>query len=181
MVPKQSTQPTSARVVLPPTYQNRLRVIGYQLDTERYRDAAIFEIDGGFVVRAMAKGGTRAEALEYPDSQFEKLMQDAVDDRGHGEGHERHSTVLPTGYQDFLRALGFLLDNQSAIGFTIIELESHILVNGLEPSDSTTGHTAFRRFERYLTREHLQQLLDDAIKRRLDAPRRERSGFLGIF
>lgn len=182
MVPTQSTQPTSANDLLQPTYQNRLRVIGHHLDTENYRDAAIFEIEGGFIARARREKGKRAGALEFPDSQFVQLMQGAINSRGRREGYERHSRVLPTGYQDFLRALGFLLDNQSAIGVTIVELESHFLVTGLEPSKSVAGHNAIRQFERYLTREDIQQLLDDAFNRRhgTHGPRK-RSGLFGIF
>ncbi|CAN5521815.1 hypothetical protein BH23CHL2_BH23CHL2_07790 [soil metagenome] len=179
MVPTQSSQPTSNNSLLQPTYQNRLRVIGYHLDTEHFREAAILEIEGGFIVRAQAKKGKRAEALEFPDSQFVQLMQGAIDDRGHGAGYDHHSSVLPTGYQDFFRALGFLLDNQAAIGVTIVELESHFLVAGLEPSNSIAGHNAFRRFERYLTRDNIQQLLDDAFNRRNET--RKRGGLFGIF
>lgn len=179
MVPTQHNRQPASPSLLRPTYQNRLRVIGHHLDTEQYRDAAILEIDGGFIVRATQRQGKRAQALEFPDSQFEQAMHVAINHRGHGQKYDSHSSVLPTGYQDFLRALGFLLDNQSAIGITICELDSHVLVAGQEPSNSVSGHNAFRRFERYLTYEAVQHLLDDAFNRRTETGKR--GGFLGIF
>ncbi|MEZ4523126.1 MAG: hypothetical protein R3A46_16025 [Thermomicrobiales bacterium] len=165
--------------LLRPTYQNRLRVIGHHLDTNEYRDVAILEIDGGFIARATPRRGKRAQALEFPDTQFEQLMQGAVNYRGHGPTYDNRSSVLPTGYEDFLRGLGFLLDNQSAIAVTICELDQHVLITGQEPSDNVAGHEAFRRFERYLSGDDIQQLLDDAFNRRTGRPRR--GGFLGIF
>lgn len=179
MVPTQHNRQTASPSLLRPTYQNRLRVIGHHLDTEQYRDAAIFEIEGGFIVRATPRHSKRAQALEFPDSQFEQAMHVAINHRGHGPKYDNHSSVLPTGYQDFLRGLGFLLDNQNTIGITICELDSHVLVAGHEPSNSVSGHNAFRPFERYLTYDDIQRLLDDAFHRRTETSKR--GGFLGIF
>jgi hypothetical protein len=58
------------RELLRPTYQNRLRVIGRHLDNGGFHGASIFEIDGGFVVRATAADAKRPQALEFPDDQL---------------------------------------------------------------------------------------------------------------
>lgn len=167
------------QALLRPTYQNRLRVIGHHLDRGRYRDVAILEIDGGFIARGTSPDHRRPQALEFPDSRFPDLMQMALHDRGRGQHYNTSATLLPTGYEDFFRALGYLLDNQSAIGITVIELDAHLLVAGQQPSDSIAGHKSLRNFERYLSANDIQKLLDDAFNRRADKPRR--SGILGIF
>jgi hypothetical protein len=174
-----STAGRDKRALLLPTYQNRLRVIGHHLDSGGYSNVAIFEIEGGFVARAIPHAGRRPEALEFPDNQFPALMHQAINQRGGGQRYEARSTLLPTGYEDFFRSLGFLLDNQMAHGIMFCELQTHLLVTGSEPSNSNTGHVAYKQFERYLRHDDIQRLLDDAFGRRTDTPRR--GGFLGIF
>jgi DNA-binding NtrC family response regulator len=60
-----------------PTYQNRLRVIGRQIDRYRYRSVNIVEVAGGFLVRAIASDQRAPEALEFPDSDFPHLVAGA--------------------------------------------------------------------------------------------------------
>jgi hypothetical protein len=165
--------------LLLPTYQNRLRVIGHHLDSGGYNNAAVFEIEGGFVARATPHNGRRPAALEFPDTQFPALMHQAINQRGGGQRYEARSILLPTGYEDFFRALGFLLDNQMAHGIMFCELQTHLLVTGSEPATASTGHVAYRQFERYLRAGDIQRLLDDAFGRRTAIPRR--GGIRGIF
>ena len=179
MVQTHNNPQVARQALLRPTYQNRLRVIGHHLDRGLYRDAAILEIDGGFIVRATSPNHRRPQALEFPDTQFVELMEAALNDRGHGQQYNSHARLLPTGYEDFFRALGYLLDNQSAIGITLCELDQHLLVAGQQPTLSIAGHKATSNFERYLSPADIQKLLDDAFKRRTDGPKR--GGFLGIF
>ncbi len=179
MIQTSNNQRTPNQALLRPTYQNRLRVIGHHLDIGQFRDAAVLEIDGGFIVRATAPDKRRPQALEFPDTDFARLMQEALNYRGHGQKYNSHSKNLPTGYEDFFRALGYLLDNQTAVGITVCELDSHILVAGSQPDRSVVGHKALIHFERYLTLDNVQKLLDDAFKRR--TPEQRRGGFLGIF
>lgn len=169
---------TMDQALLQPTYQNRLRVIGRHLDEGRYQHAAIFEIEGGFVVRARAHGARQPVALEFPDGEFPDLMRAAMSGRGARQQGGGHSGILPTGYEDFLRALGFLLDNQMVSGILICELSSYILVAGNEPRDSQGGHLAVRPFESYLQPDDIKRLLDDSFSRRTQLPRRP---IFGVF
>lgn len=178
MVQNSSAAATGRQALLQPTYQNRLRVIGDHLDEGRYQAISVFEIEGGFIVRATRHGARRPEALEFPDDQFPELMRKAIDTRGERQSYARRQSVLPTGYEDFLRALGFLLDNQMASNIMLCELAEYILVTGNEPSNATSGHIAVRPFERYLRPDDIQRVLDDSFSRRTDTPRRP---ILGIF
>ncbi len=169
----------SNQALLRPTYQNRLRVIGNHLDIGGFRDVALIEIDGGFIVRADSPDQRRPQTLEFPDTQFTNLMNKALEVRGHGQTYHNHANLLPTGYEDFFRALGFLLDNQSATSITVLELNTHVLVTGKQPVRNSVSQTPMQIFERYLTTDDMQKLLDDAFQRRAGPPKRE--GFLGIF
>ncbi len=173
-----STTARDKQALMRPTYQNRLRVIGLHLDVGRFHSASVFEIEGGFIVRALPNDVRRPQALEFPDSQFQQLMQSAINDRGQGQNYRSHPSVLPTGYADFFRSLGFLLDNQMASSVMICELTSYVLVTGQEPSNSSSGHMAVKPFERYLRPDDIQLLLNDAFGRRTNTPKR---GILGIF
>ena len=179
MIHSQHDIRTVNETLLRPTYQNRLRVIGHHLDRGGFRETAVLEIDGGFIVRATSPDHRRPQALEFPDIQFTELMRNALDDRGRGQSYNNHASLLPTGYEDFFRSLGFLLDNQSAVGITVIELSTHVLVTGKQPTKSVAGHKSLQSFERYLTTGDMQNLLDDAFQRRTGPSKR--GGFLGIF
>lgn len=51
--------------LLAPTYQNRLRTIGRQLDVDGYRSIVLFEVDGGFVSRAVHRRQRDILLLEF--------------------------------------------------------------------------------------------------------------------
>jgi hypothetical protein len=173
-----SVQQTN-QTLLRPTYQNRLRVIGNHLDKGGFRDIVLIEIDGGFIVRASSHDQRRPQTLEFPDTQFTNLMNEALQVRGHGQTYHNHANLLPTGYEDFFRALGYLLDNQSATSITVLELNTHVLVTGKQPARNTVSQAPMQIFERYLTTDDMRKLLDDAFQRR--AAPAKRGGFLGIF
>ena len=138
------TRADSSNTLLHPTLQNRLRVIGYELDAGRFRDVAIFEIDAGFLARATAVDDKQPRALEFPDEQFSGRLKEAIEKRGSDHKFSSHSPLLPTGYEDCFRAIGYLLDRQSAFGVTIVELSDHILVTASEPVQSVGGRQVFR-------------------------------------
>ncbi len=149
-----------------PTYQNRLRVIGRRLDTSGYRSMAIFEIVGGFIVRALPADGNRPQALEFPFDEFPELLQHDIEGRGDGQGYQRYPTMFPTGYEDSLRAIGHFLDDRLASAVMICELSSYVLLAGMEPSTGASGHIAVMPFDFQLQTPDVQALLDESFSRR---------------
>lgn len=151
--------------LLLPTYQNRLRVIGRHLDLGGYRSVNVIEIPGGFLVRAIGPGGRAPEALEFPNDQFADLIREAMSARGEGEHRRLHHDLLPTGYEDFLRSLGFPLDAQGSEALTVAELDRLVAVGGLARAERAE-RTDIVPFQRLLRPDDIHALLDAAFRRR---------------
>ena len=159
------------------TYQNRLRVIGRQLDLYGYRSVTILEVAGGFLVRGAASGNRAPEALEFLDQDFPQLLQSAYNARGDGEHTRSTTALLPTGYEDFLRALGQRLDTQFAEAVSITELNSFVAVGGVARVDAS-NKTALMPLQWLMRSDDITYLLDEAFRRRAHVPVAKRLSFL---
>lgn len=113
-----------------PTYQNRLRVVGRHLDLNQLRHAIIMEVEGGIVARATSDAYLNQALLEFPDDQFPELVKQAISSRGKGEHRARHSPLLPTGYEDFLRAIGAEMDRRYSKAVVVLETTDYFHVSG---------------------------------------------------
>lgn len=153
------------RELLNPNYQNRLRVIGRQIDLNRYRMASVFEVDGGFLVKGIPDHGRQAEALEFPDRDFLHFITEAYRNRGSGERGASTSPLLPSGYEDFLRAIGAALDQHEAESITIAEFASVIVVGGNTKAD-TPEQISLGGLQWILQRDEILQVLDEGYRRR---------------
>ncbi|MGA7671071.1 MAG: response regulator [Nitrolancea sp.] len=151
--------------LLIPTYQNRLRVIGRQIDLNRYRFVSIFEVDGGFLVRALPEHGRHADALEFPDRDFLHWITEAYRNRGDGERHASLSALLPSGYEDFLRAIGASLDRHKAESISVAEFASVIVVGGSAKVDNS-AQTTVGNLQWILQKDDILQILDEGYRRR---------------
>jgi CheY-like chemotaxis protein len=151
--------------LLQPTYQNRLRVIGRQIDLYGYRMVAVYEVEGGFLMRAFPLSGRTAEALEFPDRDFEQLVVQSFVVRGEGERPASNSTLLPSGYEDFFRAIGSALDRNKADSVSISEFSSMIVVGGNVRVENS-AHTTLGNLQWVLQAEDIAQILDEGYRRR---------------
>jgi len=150
-----------------PTYQNRLRVIGRELDVGDYRAVSIWEVGGGFLVRGTSANRRSPEALEFLDRDFPQLV--AVTARGDGERRQRPGALLPTGYEDLLRAVGRRLDDQFSEAVALSELCESVLVWGMAKVDAAE-HVAPIPFEWVLDASDISFILDEAYRRRSEKP-----------
>ena len=151
--------------LLRPTYQNRLRVIGRQIDLYGYRMVAIYEVQGGFLMRAFPLNGRIAEALEFPDRDFVQLVVQSFVVRGEGERSESNSPLLPSGYEDFFRAIGAALDRHKADSISISEFASMIVVGGNTQLDNSAT-TTLGNLQWLLQAEDIARILDEGFRRR---------------
>jgi hypothetical protein len=140
-------------------------VIGRHLDLQSYRSFVIVEVEGGLLVRAVRADQRGGEALEFPDGAFRQLILDAMGSRGHGYHSYTPSPLLPTGYEDFLRALGHRLDERVARGIVITECPSMVVVTG-EEQENNTAYSGYRVFEDFLRPQDVTAMLDQAFSRR---------------
>lgn len=148
-------------------YEAHLRLVGRHLDVNNLRDIALFETQGGFVVRATNPKGRSLEALEFPFSMAPDLHNKAQSSRGGGERVQHVAPIYPTGYEDMLRALGAELDMKAATDIIILEMEERLIVRGLEYRESFHA-TAYGDFELEMRPGDIQGMLDTAFRRRGD-------------
>jgi CheY-like chemotaxis protein len=151
--------------LLQPTYQNRLRVIGRQIDLYGYRMVAVYEVEGGFLMRAFPQNGRTAEALEFPDRDFEQLVVQSFVVRGEGERPASNSLLLPSGYEDFFRAVGSAIDRNKADSVSISEFGSMVVIAGNVRVENS-AHTTLGNLQWVLQAEDIAQLLDEGYRRR---------------
>lgn len=161
--------PLKSRADLPddlfrPTYQNRLRVIGRHLDDGNYRAVHLLEVEGGILVRATRYQQVVSDLLEFPEQSFRSLIVDAVRKRGNHRPTMMHSPLFPTGYEDFLRALGHQLDERISRAIALIECDDFVFLSGMEQPGGTLS--SFAPFARSLREPEIVAMLDDAFHRR---------------
>jgi DNA-binding NarL/FixJ family response regulator len=150
-----------------PTYQNRMRVIGREMDLGEYRFVGLWEVGGGFLARGTRPGRRTAEALEFLDRDFPQLV--AVTARGDGERRQRSGVLIPTGYEDLFRSIGRKLDERTAEAVVFTELSELIVVSGLAKKESA-AHVAPAPFEWVLDADGISKMLDEAYRLREATP-----------
>lgn len=149
------------------SYQNRLRVIGRFIDEAELHTITLIEVEGGFVLRASRAGEPWPLAIELSDRKISELLRRALDARGEGEIERDSRDLLPTGYEDLLRALGRELDERIAESVVITELPSLFAVCGYEPVVAAgIGETSYRPFSDALGPHETRTLLHKALGRR---------------
>lgn len=151
--------------LLQPTYQNRLRAIGHELDTHGYRTINLSQVLDGFHVRTFMPGQRAPEVLVFTDRDLHALVEQSVARRGTGERSTAHPRWLPTGYEDFLRAVGYELDQRKAEAITITEFDRAVAIGGVALL-AQGGDYGLGPFQEVLTAEDIGYMLDAAFKRR---------------
>jgi hypothetical protein len=159
--------PEIAERLRQPTYQNRMRVIGREMDLGEYRAVSLWEVCGGFLARGTRSGRRTAEALEFLDRDFPQLV--AVTARGDGERRQRSGVLIPTGYEDLFRAVGRKLDDHVAEAVAFSEYSEGVIVSG-QAKNEAAAHIAPLPFEWVLDADGIAKLLDEAYRLRTAAP-----------
>lgn len=149
------------------SYQNKLRLVGVNLDRNNMRRAKILEVPGGLLVRAARSDNVTEELLEFPDESFERFFADAINQRGGGKGTPLRikSELIPTSYSDVLRAVGFYLDGWMTRSIIISEGSEGIYVSGLRLLE-TSVQSRYSPFDELFTPETIDSLLTEAYERR---------------
>lgn len=161
--------PTNEHIPPDLRYQHRLRVIGRHLDQHRFQRVTICDVAQGMLVTGTRSDSRDAEALVLRDDNFHSIVEEAEDARGSGTAYTTHASLFPTGYEDFLRAVGYELDQYLAWHVVINELFTFVTISGFEPNYAPRGHTRFEPFEWIYRADDIRRLLDDAFARRGNA------------
>ena len=160
--PTGSTFPDDAAPLV--SHEDRLRIVGRSLDLQHYRSAIIVEVPHGVFTRATRIDKHVPYVLELSDTQIRSASDGMRRQRGAGERLDRHP-LLPTGYEDFLRALGYWLDERSARWIAIHEFKEFIAVGAYSPR-VTFRSTTMEAIEANFGPDEITSLIDDAFRRR---------------
>lgn len=153
----------AAHQLLEPSYENRLRVIGRELDRLFLSHVVLIEFDGGFVARGTPRSGAGSTSLEFHDAEFPNRVSLAIQARGEGETPRPATELLPTGYEDFLRGLGHELDLRIAESIAIAEYRNFITVGALVPR---FDGAQYELYSEVLSPTDVREILDEAFRRR---------------
>jgi hypothetical protein len=153
-------------------YEHALRAIGRHLDAEPAYNVSILEVDDGFTVRYQpTQYRFEGRTVHFGHDRLRDLLVFQSAGRGTGPRHDRHRqmwTKFPDGHEEFLRALGFLLDHEGAQCLTLDELAEEVRVTYV-CADSTNPVRAEKR-DVVLREPDIRMLVETARTRRRPRP-----------
>ncbi len=149
-------------------YEDKLRLIGMHLDQANVKRAHIIEVPGGILARAAGSDGITEELLEFPDTAFETMFEDACRQRDQqgSDFLQIKTELIPTSYSDVLRSLGAWLDEFHARSVVISEGAGGLFVTGLR-LEETSMHSRYAPFDEYFSPAAVDVLLTEAQNRRV--------------
>jgi hypothetical protein len=158
---------TASPPVVARTYQNFLRAIGRHLDLGRYRYTLICQVPGAFVIRGYPHGFDNvraAEALVFTIEDLTRMVEELFVSRSPLPANEipdpsEVPRLLPTGYEDFLRAIGHECDTGRVRNIRLVETVEGIVLS----YEQENTHT---RQERSFDEEQIYAMLNTAFNRR---------------
>lgn len=153
-----------------PSYENRLRVLGRELDRRGYPAVSIVETPEGFDVRPEAPEDAHLDGFGFNDPDFGRLAREAMMARGEEPWERPTGRLAPSGHERTLRALGWDLDARGASRVRIVPLAQSLVVSGLQAASPYDAPEPFRELFRA---EHLRDL-----ERRTAQGRREPDSWL---
>ena len=148
------------------SYQRMLRAIGAYLDGERPDRFRVIEVPDGFEIVVERHG--QPPELEEVHFSYETVLEQAerLMRRRKLLGSRQHSgwALTSTSRQDFLRALGYELDDSRARFILVDEIEGGVLVtySYLDPAQGFQ----WRKHMVHLKRDQIEAVLRSAYGRR---------------
>jgi hypothetical protein len=161
------------------SYYTMLRALGAWLDEEKPRRFTVLETVDGFTVILTQHGSGKPTLVEVHfdrqslgDRERRMVEKRRILGNPFGNSHERAWTLSQYGRQDFMRALGYELDDAEAQGLILDELDDRLLLtySFVDPAQGYLWHKKMVS----LGQDEIEKILEVARERR----RRERKGLL---
>lgn len=153
--------------LLKSTYQNELRAIGRYCDDRQLRGIGIYEVGEGFILRGFSDPNdpSTVNAIEVPKDDIQGLIIKNFTAKGRVDVIAR-SVLCPTGYEDFMRALGYELEINQARAVTIQEMVDRMSITYQQLRTTSEEGYVWEPRSVLLTAGDVQELLDEAFNRR---------------
>jgi hypothetical protein len=149
-------------------YQWMLRALGAYLDEEPSCRISMTEVPDGFLVRLQrALHRLEPQVLHFKRESLKEQLDQLMRAKRPGGPRSHHQGVwshFPNGHQDFLRALGYELDQASAHSIFIDELEDGFVVTYSCPE--TPESQKWTKKMVLLGLEDIETILNAAFERR---------------
>jgi hypothetical protein len=149
-------------------YQWMLRALGAYLDEEPSCRISLTEVPDGFIVRLQrALHKLEPQVLHFKRDSLKEQLEQLIASKRHTGQRAHHQGIwshFPNGHQDFLRALGFELDEASARNIFLDELEDGFVVTYTCPAEK--GSEEWTKKLVILGIEEIESILNAAFERR---------------
>jgi hypothetical protein len=148
------------------SYQRLLRALGGYLDQEPPGRFRVLEVLEGFTV-LVERGGGRplVQQVHFERTTLAQQAEQLVRGRKvFSKGPSENWHLCRSGHQDFLRALGYELDDSEARGLSVDELEDGLVVT-YSYLDPTQGYS-WRKHVVLLREPEMQEILKAAKSRK---------------
>jgi len=150
------------------SYEEALRVIGRHLESEPVYYASILEVSSGFTVRYQLSRQTgQVKSVEFSRQRVQDLSIFQTAGRGSGTRKHRHSGLWKHAEctrQEFLRALGCMLDDSRASALALDELPEEIRISYLRPDPEQP--LEMEKCSLVISDDDVQALVNDARLKR---------------
>ena len=138
-----------------PSYENRLRVLGRELDRRGLRVVRVEERGDGF--RIQSDAAADLPALEFGGRELGQLTRQALTARGEPVWERARGHLATDGQERLLRYLGSDLDRRGAARVRIVTLARSLVVSGYESASPYDSPQPFQRLYRPSELRLLQQ------------------------
>ncbi len=142
--------------------QDGLRAVGHVLDRTGRRLVSLLVVREGFIVTLNSPNiRQRDDAVVLTHDDTRKLWYDSVIQRGHASAPPIIDPFFPTGYEDFLRALGDAAARQQWTGLRLVRIGEEVIVR---------HGTQVGRKELMLRARDIEAILNRAFQQRGHGP-----------
>lgn len=149
-------------------YEQTLRVIGRHLDAEPAYHVSLLEVEDGFTIRyQVAQHQSDGRTVHFTWDRLQDLYVFNTGGRGVRRKRDRHEGIwgkFPNGHQDFFRALGYILDRDTAANLTVDEVVDGLRVSYCRPRSGDPLHLEKRDME--LREADILEMVERAQMRR---------------
>lgn len=138
--------------------QDGLRAVGRYLDGTTRRMVSLLVVGEGIVVTLRPHDLRGAdEAVLLTDEDLQALYTEARSGRGGGNAARTPDPLFPTGYEDFLRALGAVAGREGWTQLRLTRIGEEVILH---------FHAADQRQERVMTEADVETMLNQAFRQR---------------
>ncbi|MEZ4520776.1 MAG: hypothetical protein R3A46_03875 [Thermomicrobiales bacterium] len=146
--------------VILPNYENRLRVLGRELDRRGYLSVSIVEDGDRLRIRPEPGDEGNLPPFDFSTRDFGRLVRESLTARGEADWERPRGRLASSGHERLLRYLGQGLDRRGAERVQIVSLARSLVVSGYQSESPYEEPEPFNEMYRETQLEALQQGAD---------------------